>query len=36
VPARALDSIDTCVDVDTRTRAAVRDWLPGGVAAAVR
>jgi len=36
VPARALDSIDTCVDVDTRTRAAVRDWLPGGVAAAMR
>jgi hypothetical protein len=24
------------VDVDTRTRAAVRDWLPGGVAAAMR
>jgi 1-deoxy-D-xylulose-5-phosphate reductoisomerase len=36
VPARALDSIDTCVDVDTRTRATVRDWLPGGVAAEVR
>jgi 1-deoxy-D-xylulose-5-phosphate reductoisomerase len=36
VPARALDSIDTCVDVDTRTRATVRDWLPGGVTAAVR
>ena len=36
VAARALDSIDTCVDVDTRTRAAVREWLPGGVAAAVR
>ena len=36
VPARALDSIETCVDVDTRTRAAVRDWLPGGVAAAMR
>ncbi len=36
VPARTLDSIDTCVDVDTRTRAAVQDWLPGGVAAAMR
>jgi 1-deoxy-D-xylulose-5-phosphate reductoisomerase len=36
VPARALDSIDTCVDVDTRTRAVVRDRLPGGVAAAMR
>ena len=36
VPARALDGIDTCVDVDTRTRAAVREWLPGGVVAAVR
>jgi 1-deoxy-D-xylulose-5-phosphate reductoisomerase len=35
-PARALDSIDTCVDVDTRTRATVRDWLPGGVTAEVR
>ena len=36
VPARALDGIDTCVDVDTRTRAAVREWLPGPVAAAAR
>ncbi len=36
VAAFLLDSIDTCVDVDTRTRAAVRDWLPGGVAAAMR
>ena len=36
MPARALDSIDTCVDVDTETRAAVQDWLPGGVAAAMR
>jgi len=36
VPARALDSIDTCVDVDTRTRAVVREWLPGGIAAAMR
>jgi len=36
VPAQELDSIDTCVDVDTRTRAAVREWLPGGVAAAMR
>jgi 1-deoxy-D-xylulose-5-phosphate reductoisomerase len=34
VPGRALDSIDTCVEVDVRTRAAVREWLPGGVAAA--
>jgi hypothetical protein len=24
------------VDVDTRTRAAVREWLPGGLAAAMR
>jgi 1-deoxy-D-xylulose-5-phosphate reductoisomerase len=36
VPARPLDSIDTCVDVDTRTRATVRDWLPGRVATATR
>src|SRR6266853_4844668 len=36
VPARALDGIDTCVDVDTRTRVTVREWLPGPVAAAVR
>jgi 1-deoxy-D-xylulose-5-phosphate reductoisomerase len=36
VPARTLDSIDTCVDVDTVTRAAVQQWLPGGVAAAMR
>ena len=36
VTARALDGIDTCVDVDTRTRATVREWLPGPVAAAVR
>jgi 1-deoxy-D-xylulose-5-phosphate reductoisomerase len=36
VPARKLDSIETCVDVDIQTRAAVRDWLPGGVAAATR
>lgn len=36
VPGRALDDIDTCVEVDTRTRATVRDWLPGGVAAAAR
>jgi 1-deoxy-D-xylulose-5-phosphate reductoisomerase len=36
VPARKLDSIETCVDVDIRTRAAVRDCLPGGVAAATR
>jgi 1-deoxy-D-xylulose-5-phosphate reductoisomerase len=32
----ALDSIETCVEVDTRTRAAVRGWLPGVVAPAVR
>jgi 1-deoxy-D-xylulose-5-phosphate reductoisomerase len=36
VPARRLDGIETCVDVDTRTRMTVRDWLPGGVAAAAR
>jgi 1-deoxy-D-xylulose-5-phosphate reductoisomerase len=36
VPARALDGIDTCVDVDTRTRALVREWLPAGVPAAVK
>ena len=36
VPARALDGIDTCVDVDTRTRALVREWLPGGVTAAAK
>jgi 1-deoxy-D-xylulose-5-phosphate reductoisomerase len=36
VPTRPLDGIDTCVDVDTRTRVAVREWLPSAVAAAVR
>jgi len=36
VPGRALDSIEACVEVDARTRATVSDWLPGGVAAAVR
>ena len=36
VPGHALDSIDTCVEVDARTRATVRDWLPGGVAAGIR
>jgi 1-deoxy-D-xylulose-5-phosphate reductoisomerase len=36
VPARALDGIDTCVDVDTRTRALVREWLPAGMPAAVK
>ncbi len=36
VPAGPLDSIDTCVDVDTRTRATVREWLPGRVAAVTR
>jgi 1-deoxy-D-xylulose-5-phosphate reductoisomerase len=32
VPGRALDSIDTCVDVDARTRALVRSRLPAGAA----
>jgi 1-deoxy-D-xylulose-5-phosphate reductoisomerase len=36
IPARALDGIDTCVDVDTRTRTLVREWLPGGVTVAVK
>ena len=36
VPARTLDGIDTCVDVDTRTRAVVREWLPGPAVAAAR
>ena len=34
VPARALDSIETCVDVDTETRRFVEGRLPGGAAAA--
>lgn len=33
VPGRTLDSIDTCVDVDAETRAAVRGWLPAAAAA---
>ncbi len=36
VPGHALDSIETCVEVDARTRTTVSDWLPGGVAAAMR
>lgn len=36
VPGTALDSIETCVEVDARTRTTVQDWLPGGVAAAAR
>jgi 1-deoxy-D-xylulose-5-phosphate reductoisomerase len=32
VPGRALDSIDTCVDVDAETRALVRSRLPAGAA----
>jgi 1-deoxy-D-xylulose 5-phosphate reductoisomerase len=36
VPGHALDSIETCVEVDAQTRATVKDWLPGGVAAATR
>jgi 1-deoxy-D-xylulose-5-phosphate reductoisomerase len=27
VPGRALDSIESCVDVDARTRALVREWV---------
>jgi 1-deoxy-D-xylulose-5-phosphate reductoisomerase len=27
VPSRALDSIESCVDVDARTRALVRQWV---------
>ncbi len=34
VPSRALESIESCVDVDARTRALVRGWVhtepPGG------
>jgi 1-deoxy-D-xylulose-5-phosphate reductoisomerase len=36
VPAGPLDSIDTCVDVDNRTRASVREWLSGREAAVTR
>ncbi len=32
VPGRALDSIDTCVNVDAETRALVRSRLPAGAA----
>jgi len=28
MPTRALDGIESCVDVDARTRALVRGWLP--------
>jgi 1-deoxy-D-xylulose-5-phosphate reductoisomerase len=34
VPARPLDSIDTCVDVDGETRRLVTSWLPAGAASA--
>jgi 1-deoxy-D-xylulose-5-phosphate reductoisomerase len=34
VPARALDSIETCVDVDAETRRFVEDRLPGSANAA--
>jgi 1-deoxy-D-xylulose-5-phosphate reductoisomerase len=30
VPNRTLDSIESCVGVDTRTRALVAEWLPTG------
>jgi 1-deoxy-D-xylulose-5-phosphate reductoisomerase len=33
VPARALESIETCVDVDAETRRVVQGRLPGGAAA---
>jgi 1-deoxy-D-xylulose-5-phosphate reductoisomerase len=36
MPGQTLDDIDTCVEVDARTRATVRAWLPGAVAAAAR
>jgi 1-deoxy-D-xylulose-5-phosphate reductoisomerase len=36
VSAPALDSIETCVDVDARTREAVRDRLPGQAVSATR
>jgi 1-deoxy-D-xylulose-5-phosphate reductoisomerase len=36
VSAPALDSIETCVDVDARTREAVRDRLPGEAVPATR
>ncbi len=34
VPARALESIETCVDVDAEARRFVQGRLPGGAAAA--
>ncbi|PYM73833.1 MAG: 1-deoxy-D-xylulose-5-phosphate reductoisomerase [Candidatus Rokuibacteriota bacterium] len=33
VPPRPLDSIETCVDVDTETRRLVESWLPAAAAA---
>ncbi len=33
VSARPLDSIETCVDVDTETRRLVESWLPAAAAA---
>ena len=33
VSARPLDSIETCVDVDTETRRLVESWLPAAMAA---
>ena len=33
VPARRLDDIETCVDVDAETRRLVGGWLPAGAAA---
>jgi 1-deoxy-D-xylulose-5-phosphate reductoisomerase len=32
VPARRLDDIETCVDVDAETRRLVAGWLPAGPA----
>jgi len=32
VPPRPLDSIETCVDVDTETRRLVESWLPAAAA----
>ena len=33
VSPRPLDSIETCVDVDTETRRLVESWLPAAAAA---
>ncbi len=33
VPARALESIETCMDVDAEARRFVQGRLPGGTAA---